>query len=124
MPERGPSPTTGPALPSAAVPPASSPGVCFLSVAVVRAAGVAVALIPRTGATAAAHRGTLYIADAVEAEATTRWRATAEPVANSRTNRLPERRATARARTRSDCKCKRNGATLKTCCAWVWNSGQ
>lgn len=103
VPERGPSPTTGPALPSAAVPPASSPGVCFLSVAVVRAvaAGVAVALIPHTGATAAAHRGTLYIADAVEAEVTTRWRATAEPVANSRTNWLPERRATARARTRS-----------------------
>lgn len=86
VPERGPSHTTGPVLPSAAVPPASSPGACFLSVGV--AAGVAVALIPRTGATAAAHRGTLYIADAVEAM--TRWRATAEPVANSPTDRLPE----------------------------------
>lgn len=90
MPERGPSPTTGPALQSAAVPPASSLGACSLSVAVVRAARVEVALIPRTGATAAARRGTLYIADAVEAEAMTQWRATAEPVTSLRTNRLPE----------------------------------
>lgn len=87
MPERGPSRTTVPVLLSAAVPPASSPGACFLSVAVVHAVGVA--LIHHIGAIAAARRGTLYIADAVAAEAMTQWRATAEPVANLRTNRLP-----------------------------------
>lgn len=81
MPERGPSLTTVPAPLSAADPPASCPGACFLSVAVELAvvhgvaAAVAVTLILHTGATVAARRGTLYIVDAVAvgAEAMTRW---------------------------------------------------
>lgn len=70
VPERGRSPTIVPVPPSAADPPASCPGACFLSVAVELAvvhgarAEVAVTLILHTGATVAAHHGTLYIADA------------------------------------------------------------
>lgn len=69
MPERGRSPTTVPAPPSAADPPASCPGICFLSIAVELAAvhgvAVAVTLTRHTGATVAARRGTLCTADAV-----------------------------------------------------------
>lgn len=88
MPERGPSPTTVPVPPSAAGPPASYPGVCFLSPAVELAAGhavaVAVAAIAthtlHTGATVAAPPGTLYTADAAAVAA----EATAEPDADLR----------------------------------------